>query len=184
MNNFKDLEVEIKVIIERLASELRTVQTGRATPVVLENIHVDAYGSKMHITHVAGVSVEDSKTLRVSPYDKSTMKDLEQAINQADLGLSVASDSEGLRVIFPILTTERRTQYVKIAKDKYEEAKIKIKLAREKSKREIEDESKSGGISEDVKLRSLEDLQKIVDKASAECEAMLSNKERELMGDN
>jgi ribosome recycling factor len=184
MNNFKDLESEIKVIVERLASELRTVQTGRATPSVLENIHVDAYGSKMHITHVAGISLEDSKTLRVSPYDKSTLKDLEQAINAADLGLSVSSDSEGLRVIFPSLTTERRVQYVKIAKDKYEEAKIKIKLARENAKREIEKSSKDGDISEDVKNKNLQDLQKIVDIASGECESMLVNKEKELMGEN
>jgi ribosome recycling factor len=184
MINFKDLEESIKIITERLSSEFKTIQTGRATPTVLENIHIDAYGSKMHISHVAGISVEDSKTLRVSPYDKGLLKELELSINQADLGLSLASDSEGLRIIFPVLTTERRVQYVKIAKDKFEDAKIKIKLAREECKRAIEKSSKDGDLSEDDKNSKLAELQKIVDKSNEQCESLLTHKEAELMGIN
>lgn len=180
MNKIKEMEEEIEVAIERLVSELRTVQTGRATPSVLENVHIDAYGSKMHISHVASIGVEDNKTLRVSPYDKSLLKDLEQGINNANLGLSVASDSEGLRVIFPMLTTERRVQYVKLAKDRLEEARIKIKLVRENTKKEIEKGEKDGDYGEDERNKYLEAMQKLVEESNNRCEALFRAKEEDL----
>ena len=142
MYNFQNFDSKIADSVERLASDLRSIQTGRATPMVLDNVMIDAYGSKMLVSHLASVGIEDAKTLRVTPFDKSVLKDLEQGINNANLGLSVASDSDGLRVIFPMLTTERRVQYVKLAKERYEDAKVKIKLSREDSKKDIEAKSK------------------------------------------
>lgn len=182
MYNFLSLDNKITEIFDRLQSDLRSIQTGRATPVVLDNVSVNAYGSKMSIAHLASVSLEDAKTLLVSPYDKALLKDIEQSINDANLGLSVAGGSDGLRVIFPMLTTERRTQYVKLAKERYEEAKIKIKLSREDSKKEIESKGKDGEYGDDEKKRLLDLLQSKVDNAHSECEAKLHKKETEIMG--
>ena len=182
MYNFQNFDLKIVDSVERLASDLRSIQTGRATPMVLDNVMIDAYGSKMLVSHLASVGIEDAKTLRVMPFDKSVLKDLEQGINNANLGLSVASDSDGLRVIFPMLTTERRVQYVKLAKERYEDAKVKIKLSREDSKKDIEAKSKEGAYGEDDKKKFLDTLQNKVDSAHASCEAMLSKKEGEIMG--
>ncbi len=184
MYNFNDFDNNIKEVMERLMSDMKSIQTGRATPMVLDNVYIDAYGSKMQLSHVASVSLEDSKTLLVVPYDKGVMKDLEQGINDANLGLSVAAGSEGLRVIFPMLTTERRTQYVKIVKEKLEDARIKIRGVREEAKREIESKAKEGAYGEDDKKRFLDTLQSKVDSANDAAEQSFKNKESDIMGDN
>ena len=183
MYTFDNFDKEIKNILERLILEMKSIQTGRATPIVLDNVHIDAYGSKMQISHLASIGVEDAKTLRITPYDKSVMKDLEQGINEANLGLSVASDSDGLRVIFPSLTTERRQQYVKIVKDQMEDAKIKIRSVRESSKKEIENKSKDGLYGEDDKKRFLDTLQIKVDKANLESTYLFQSKEKDILGE-
>ncbi len=184
MYTFNSFDEEIKNAMERLATEMKSIQTGRATPMVLDNVYIDAYGSKMQISHVASIGLEDAKTLLVTPYDKSVMKDLEQGINDANLGLSVAAGSEGLRVIFPMLTTERRTQYVKIVKDQLEDARIKIRGVREDAKKEIENKAKEGAYGEDDKKRFLDTLQAKVDKANSDAELAFKSKESEIMGDN
>lgn len=184
MYTFNNFDSEIKSAMERFALEMKSIQTGRATPMVLDNVYIDTYGSKMQLSHVASVNLEDAKTLLVTPYDKSVMKDLEQGINDANLGLSVAGGSEGLRVIFPMLTTERRTQYVKIVKEKLEDARIKIRGVREDAKKEIESKAKEGAYGEDDKKRFLDTLQAKVDAANDEAEAAFKSKESDIMGDN
>jgi ribosome recycling factor len=177
--NFSNFNEKAKDIAEFLSRDLKAVQTGRATPAILDSVYVEAYGSKMAIAHVASVVIEDAKTLRVSPYDKSVLKSLEQAVNDANLGVSVSADSEGLRVFFPQLTTERRTQYVKIIKDRLEDARIKLRGVREETKRDIEKEE----VSEDEKKRNLDDLQKKVDSENINLEAMFKTKEKEVLGE-
>ena len=183
MYNFQNLDNKIADSVERLGNDLKAIQTGRATPMVLDNVYVEAYGSSMLVSHVAGVTIEDAKTLRVSPYDKGVLKGLEQGINDANLGLSVSSDSEGLRVIFPSLTTERRSQYVKLAKERLEEAKVRNKMAREESKKEIESSAKDGAFGEDDKKRFLDTLQNKIDAANGLSENMFEKKQSEVMGE-
>jgi ribosome recycling factor len=180
--NFTNFDTKIEAATDWLAGEFRAVQTGRATPMVLDNINVEAYGSWMNISHVAAISIEDAKTLRVSPYDKSVIRDVEKAVNEADLGLSVSSDSDGLRINFPMLTTERRVQYVKIIKDRLEEGRIRVRAAREEAKREIEDGAKAGEYGEDEKKRYMDSLQAKVDTANNMLESQFANKEKEVMG--
>jgi ribosome recycling factor len=184
MYTFNNFDIEIKEAMERFLTEMKSIQTGRATPMVLDNVYIDAYGSKMQLSHVASVNLEDAKTLLVVPYDKGVMKDLEQGINDANLGLSVAAGSEGLRVIFPMLTTERRTQYVKIVKEKLEDVRIKIRGVREDAKKEIESKAKDGAYGEDDKKRFLDLLQSKVDAANDNAELAFKNKESDIMGDN
>lgn len=183
MYNFNNLDKKIEDIKSWLASEMKSIQTGRATPVVLDNVYVSAYGSMMQLSHLASVNIEDSKTLLVSPFDKSIMKDIEQAINDANLGLSVSSGSEGLRVNFPSLTTERRTQYVKIVKDKLEEARVRARSAREEVKKEIEKGGKDSLYGKDEEKRLLDTMQSKIDGANSLFEKMFTEKESEVMGE-
>ena len=115
--SFTSVETNKAKILEWLASEYRSIQTGRATPQVLDLVHIDMYGARTAIAHAASVTIEDPRTIRVSPWDKTIIRDIEKAINDADLGLSVSSDDAGLRVNFPMLTTETRQKLVKLWKD-------------------------------------------------------------------
>ena len=179
--NFQSFDGQIDKSVEWLHGEFKSIQTGMATPSVLDNIRIEAYGSLMEISHVAAINIEDAKTLRVSAYDKSQLKDLEEAINKADLGLSVANDGEGLRVMFPMLTTERRVQYVKIAKDRLEEAKVRIRMAREDAKKEIERGGKDSEYGKDEEKRYLDTLQAKMDSANLSLSLAFEHKENEIM---
>ena len=170
--NFKS---ELKKIEEWLSKEYSQIHTGRATPMVLDSIMVDSYGSRMPIKNVAQISIEDPKTLRVSPWDKSQIKGIEGAITESNLGLSVVSDGEGVRVIFPMLTTENRTKLVKILKEKMEDARISIRKERQS---EID---KTDDLPEDEKKRAKEDIQKCVDESNNNLESIFAKKETDLM---
>jgi len=179
--NFQNFDNQIDKAVEWLHGEFKSIQTGMATPSVLDNVRVVAYDSLMEISHLASVNIEDAKTLRIMPYDKSQLKDIEEGINKADLGLSVANDGEGLRVIFPLLTTERRVQYVKIAKDRLEEAKVRIRMAREDTKKEREKGSKEGEYGKDDEKRMLDTLQAKMDTANSSLTLAFEHKENEIM---
>ena len=133
MYNFNQVKEDKEKIMEWLKSEYRSIQTGRASPQVLDLVHVDMYGSRTQIAHAASISIEDPKTLRVAPWDKSIIRDIERAVNEADLGLSVSSDDQGIRVHFPALTTETRQKMVKVLKDKLEDGRIRVRALREET---------------------------------------------------
>lgn len=179
--NFSTAKAECKKIEEWLSKEYSQVHTGRASPMLLDSVHVDSYGSFMPIKNVAAVNIEDPKTLRIAPWDKSQIKEIERAIQAANLGLSVATDDMGIRVIFPMLTTERRTQLVKVLKEKMEEARVSVRKAREETWNDIQAKEKEGGMSEDEKFRLKDDLQKLVDETNANLEAIFAKKEHEVM---
>lgn len=173
--NTQNFIIELKKIEEWLSKEYSSVHTGRATPMILDSISVESYGSRMPIKNVASVTVEDSKTLRVSPWDKTQIKGIEIAISEANLGLSVLSDGEGVRVIFPMLTTENRAKLVKILKEKLEEARISVRKTRQA---EIEG---LDGLPEDEEKRAKDEIQKRVDEANSNLEAIFDKKESDLM---
>jgi ribosome recycling factor len=173
--NTTKFKTELKKIEEWLSKEYGSVHTGRATPMVLDSITIDSYGSRMPIKNIASVSVEDPKTLRVAPWDKNQIKEIENAVMEADLGLSVVSDSDGVRVIFPMLTTENRTKLAKILKERLEEGRISVRKARAE---EIDTLSE---MSEDEMKRAKEDIQKCVDEANQNLEAIFTKKEIEVM---
>lgn len=179
--NFSHTKAECKKVEEWLAKEYSQIHTGRASPALLDSVHVESYGSRMPVKNVASVNIEDPKTLRVAPWDKSQIKDIERAIQAANLGLSVATDDAGLRVIFPMLTTERRQSLVKVLKEKMEEARVSIRKVREEIWNDIQTKEKEGGMSEDEKFRHKDELQKIVDEANASLESLFAKKENEIM---
>lgn len=178
--NFAPLKTKAKEVEEWLKRELGGVRTGRATPVLLDTVQVEAYDSRMPISQVAAVSVEDARTLRISPWDGTLAKAIEKAIVQANLGVSVAVDDSGLRVAFPELTSERRTQLTKVAKTKFEEARVSLRGERDKVSSDLESKKKEGEISEDEKFRFKAEMQKIIDETNQNLEALYDKKEQEI----
>jgi len=178
---FTSLNNKLNEVEQRLSKEFSSIHTGRAIPALLDGVSVDSYGSKTAINHVAAVTTEDPRTLRVAPWDKTQIKDIEQAINAANLGVSVASDDQGLRVFFPELTTERRQSFMKIAKEKLEHARVSMRSEREKVWSDIQEKEKNGELSEDDKYRLKDELQKIVDEENNKLESMADKKEKEIM---
>ena len=177
MNEF---EKRLKEIEQWLGSEYASIRTGQATPALLDGVKVESYGSMMQINQVGSVGVEDARTLRVSPWDTSLIKALETAIRDADLGVSVATDSSGLRVIFPELTGERRAQLLKLAKSKLEDARVSVRAARDEIMKDIEKQEKEGELSEDEKFAQKDTIQKLVDAANRNLEAVYDKKEAEI----
>ena len=175
--NITNLDSGLKEVAEWLAREYSHVHTGRATPIVLDSVMVESYGSLQPIKNVGSITIEDARTLRVSIWDKSLIKEVEKAINASNLGLSVASDSEGARVIFPILTTENRSRLVKALKDKLEDARISARKEREAALSEL----KAADLPEDDERRMKDEIQKRVDGINAKLESIFESKETEVM---
>jgi len=180
--NFKSFEDAVKNTKDWLSKEYASLHTGAATPMVLDGIMVDSYGTKQPVKNVASISIEDPKTLRVIPWDKQQVKEIEKEIMTSDLGLSVAVDQTGIRVIFPMLTTENREKLVKVVKSKLEDARVTIKKNREDVIREIDRQAREGEMSEDEKVRAKENLQKLVDGANTDLESLFKSKESSIMG--
>lgn len=178
--NFTQFKHDTKETEEWLKREFSTIRTGRATPAILDGVKVEAYGSDMTITKVASVSVEDARSLRITPWDMSLVKAVEKGILVSDLGLSVAVDERGVRVNFPELTSDRRIALIKIAKQKLEDAKIALRAEREKVIKDIDNRKKDGTLSEDEQFRLRQDLQKILEDAGRVLEELFSKKEKEI----
>lgn len=181
MYDFSSFKNKIKVTEDWLSKELSQVRTGRATPTILDSVRVDAYGSEMPIQNVASVSSEDARTLRISPWDNSMVRPIEKAITVADLGLSVAVDDKGLRVSFPVLTTETRGQFVKMAKQKVEEAKVALRQERNKVNDDLQNSKKAGSLGEDDFLRAKTEVDKLTKEAGDKFDLLCDKKEKEIM---
>lgn len=181
--DFSSTVTQKNTIIDWLKSEYRSIQTGRATPQVLDLVHIDMYGSRTQIAHAAGITIEDPRTIRVAPWDKSIIGSMEKAINDADLGLSVSSDGEGLRVHFPSLTTETRAKLVKLLKDRLEDARVRVRALREETNKAIDKDEKDGVFGEDDKRAYRDEMQGIVDTVNNELEDLFQKKEKEVMGE-
>ncbi len=178
--NFNDLKNKLEEKVKWLSSELSSLRTGKASPVILDNVAVESYGSMMPITHVASIAIDDPKTLRITPWDKSMLVAIEKAIVYSNLGLSVSVVGVDVLARFPELTTERRVSLMKIAKEKLEEARISLRHERDEVWSDIQNKEKEGEISEDEKYRYKESVQKIVDEYNTKFDQMYDKKEKEL----
>ena len=178
--NFSPFKEEVVKIEEWLKKEFSSIRTGQATPALLDSINVDSFGTKSPISHVAGITTENARTLRIAPWDKGLIKDIEKSITIANLGVSVSTDDGGIRVHFPELTVERREILQKTLKEKLEKAKVSVRSERENVINELQTQEKDGDISEDERFRYKEELQKLVDDASSQFEALADKKEVEI----
>jgi len=178
MYDLQPFKTEAKQAEEWLAKEYSQIHTGRAAPVLLDGVTVEAYGSFQPLKNVASTTIEDPKTLRVVPWDKGQIKDIERSLHAANLGFSVVVDDSGIRVIIPALTTESRMNLVKIAKERLEDARITIRKARENALTRLKD----AGLPEDAVRNAKEDVQKITDGANNSAESLFKKKEAEILG--
>jgi len=163
-----------------LRGEYSGIRTGQAAPALLDAVRVENYGTLSPLNQVGSISVEDARTLRISPWDASNITAIERAVTEADLGVSVATDSSGLRVIFPELTSERRAQLEKLAKSKLEDARVRVKTARDEAVKQIDAAEKTGDISEDERFSQKEKVQDKVDAANKELESIYTAKTKEI----
>lgn len=180
--NFLNFKTALKKVEEFLGKEYNQLNIGRASPMVLDGVTVESYGSYVPLKNVASVSIEDPKTLRIAPWDKNQIKSIEKAVIGSNLGLSVATDDMGIRVIFPQLTTETRQTLVKVLKEKLEEQRIVARREREIVFRDVETKEKEGKMTEDERFRAKEELQKIINETNKNLETIFEKKQKEVMG--
>lgn len=179
--DFKELKEKVQSTEKWLSEEYFSVRTGRATPALLDGVRVESYGAKVPLNQVASISMEDARTLRLVPYDISQIKEIENAISTANLGVSAGADEKGIRVSFPELTSESRQQLLKVVGDKLENARIALRQVRDDVWEDIQEKEKAKEISEDDKFDAKEAMQKIVDEGNNTLEAVAQKKEREIL---
>lgn len=178
--DFSTFKKRITGVEEWLKKELSGIRTGRATIALLDSVTVDVYGAKSPLTQNASITIEDPRTLRIAPWDKSIISAIEKGITLADIGVSTSADSEGMRVIFPDLTSETRLKLVKQAKAKIEEAKVTLRLERSKISKDIDEQEKNAGMPKDDAKRYRDEMQKMVDAASKSFDELGVLKEKEI----
>jgi len=177
----KTAEQKMTRSIEAFKTELQKIRTGRAHPGILDQVHVDYYGSMVPISQVANVTLLDARTISVQPWEKGMGAKIEKAIRESDLGLNPSSQGDLLRVPMPALTEERRKELTKVVRHSGEEAKIAVRNLRRDANDHAKRLTKEKAISEDEERRSLDDLQKLTDRTIAEIDRLTSAKEAEIM---
>ena len=177
----QNADQKMKKSIESLQHDLAKVRTGRAHPSLLDQIHVDYYGSPTPLSQVANLTLIDARTIGVQPWEKPMIGKVEKAIRDCDLGLNPASQGEIIRVPMPALTEERRKELIKVVKHEGEGAKVAVRNLRRDANGHLKDALKAKTISEDEERRAQDDVQKLTDKAIVEIDKLLAQKEQELM---
>ena len=162
-------------------NDLHTLRTGRATTALVENILVDAYGSKMEIKALGNMTLTDARSIVIDPWDKSLMKEVEKALTEARLGTNPTVDGAVIRLSFPAPTEESRKQVVKMLKEKLQEAKIALRKVRETIRETVMANEKSGKFSEDERFRMQTELDEMTKEFTARLETMAVEKEKEIM---
>ncbi|MCF2718642.1 MULTISPECIES: ribosome recycling factor [Paenibacillus] len=176
----KSAEERMQKAIQALQRDLASLRAGRATPALLDRVQVEYYGAMTPVNQLANINTPDTRTLMIQPWDKSSLADIERAIQKSDLGLTPSNDGNTIRLSIPALTEERRTDLVKLTKKNGEEAKIAIRNIRRDANDDIKKLEKSD-ISEDESRKHQEDIQKTTDKFIAEVDKVLAAKEKEIM---
>jgi ribosome recycling factor len=175
-------EAKSKEVVEWLEKEYTGIRSGQATPALLDSVRVQSYGSSMSLNQISSIGIEDARTLRIVPWDASQISAIETAIRDSNLGLSLATDSAGVRAIFPELTSERRAQLLKLAKSKLEDARVSLRSVRDEVMKQLDKLEKDGEISEDEKFAVKESIQKIVEATNRTLENHFEKKETEVNG--
>jgi ribosome recycling factor len=172
---------KMRKAVTHLQSEFAALRTGRASSSVVEKLRVDAYGSDVPLQQLAGFGVPEPRVLTISPYDKGTIKAIEKAILQSDLGVNPSNDGQVIRLVFPELTEDRRKELVKVARNRAEEGRVAVRNARRHARHELEGLEKDGEISKDDLDRTEKDLEKRTHEVVAEIDELLKHKEQELL---
>lgn len=167
--------------IQALKENFASVRTGRANAMVLDRISVDYYGTPTPINQMAGIKTPDAHMLVIEPWDKSSLKDIEKALLESDLGVTPNNDGTVIRLPFPALTEERRRELAKQCKGYAEEARVAIRNARRDANGNVEKAKKNDGLPEDEAKRAETEIQKLTDGYVGKIDALLKSKEAEVM---
>jgi ribosome recycling factor len=169
--------------IEHTRGEFSSIRTGRAAPALVEKLRVDYYGSEVPLQQLAGIQIPEAKLMVITPYDKSSMKAIEKAIQHSDLGVNPNNDGAVIRLVFPPLTGERRKELIKVAHHKAEDGRVAVRNLRRSARKDLEALEKDGDITSDELERAEKDLERITHEFVADIDRLLQHKEEELRGD-
>lgn len=177
----RDAEKRMQKTVESLKHEMSKIRTGRANASLLDHVQVDYYGNLTPLTQLANITSSDSRTLLVTPWEKSMVAAVEKAILTSDLGLNPATAGAAIRVPMPALTEERRKEMIKIVRGEAEQGRVSIRNVRRDANNQLKELVKDKAIPEDEERRASDVIQKLTDKYIAEVEVVLSEKEKDLM---
>jgi ribosome recycling factor len=177
----KTAEQKMGKSVESLKGELHKIRTGRAHPGILDQVHVDYYGSMVPIGQVANVTLLDARTISVQPWEKGMGAKIEKAIRESDLGLNPAAQGDLLRVPMPALTEERRKDLTKVVRHTGEEAKIAVRSIRRDANDHLKKLLKDKEVSEDDERRAQDEVQRLTDRTIAEIDRLVHAKEAEVL---
>lgn len=179
----EDVAERMAKAVERTQVEFSGVRTGRANPAFVEKLIVDYYGSEVPLQQIAGFNVPEARMLVIQPYDATTIKAIEKAIQNSDLGLNPSNDGKVIRLSFPALTVERRKEYVKMVKHMAEDGRVAVRNLRRAARHDLEALEKDGDMSADDLDWAEKELDKLTAAQVAAIDNALEHKERELLGD-
>lgn len=177
----EDTREKMAKAVEHTSVDLSTVRTGRATPSLVEKLKVDYYGTPTPLQQIAGIGTPEPRLLVITPYDKTSMKAIEKAIQESDLGINPQNDGTVIRLSVPALSEERRRELAKQAKHKAEEGRIAIRNIRRQSRHELEGFEKDGDVGMDEIDRAEKGLDKLTAEHIAKVDEMLQHKEADLL---
>ena len=179
--DFNEFESKIDKTISVLKESLSEIRAGRANPAILNKVSVEYYGTPTPINQVAGISIPEARLIVIQPWDASILKEIERAILAADIGINPNNDGKVIRLPFPELTEERRTELVKEIKKMAEESKVAIRAIRRDAIDKAKTMQKNSEITEDDLRNAEETVQKLTDKKIEEIDKILANKEKEIL---
>ncbi|EKD64575.1 MAG: hypothetical protein ACD_50C00343G0010 [uncultured bacterium] len=182
-NVLGETQRKMRSVLEIIRADLATVRTGRATPSLVENIVIKAYGGaqKLKLMEMATIATSDSQTLVISPYDKSVLDEIARGIMEANIGLTPSSDGNVIRINIPPLSEERRQELIRVMKQKLENGRIQIRQVRHEAMDIVKKQFTDKEISQDDLTRLEKEIQKATDDTMAAIEAMRERKEEELL---
>jgi ribosome recycling factor len=177
----REAEGKMKKSVEALRHNLSTIRTGRASPALVEHLPVDAYGSSMPLNQLAGISVPEARLIVIQPYDGSTVKAIEKAIQNSELGINPSNDGRVIRWVIPQLTEERRRDLTKLVRNRVEESKVALRNIRREALDDLRQLAHEKMISEDDQRRGQEKLQEQTDRFARDLDQIGGTKEAEVM---
>lgn len=178
---YKNIEEKMKKTISVLKQELSRLRAGRANPAILDKVTVDYYGTATPINQLANISIPEARVIVIQPWDVNALKDIEKAIQKSDIGINPNNDGKVIRLIFPILTEERRKELTKVVKKYGEDSKIAIRSIRREAIDEYRVLKKESEITEDDLRNTEKDIQALTDKYIAEIDSTTESKEKEIL---
>jgi ribosome recycling factor len=174
-------EEKMKKALESVAREFSEIRTGRASPHLVEGLHIDYYGTPTLLKQLASISTTDAHLIVIQPWDITCVAEIEKAILKSNLGITPSNDGKLIRLSFPPLSKERRQELAKVVHKMAEEGRVSLRTIRRDAKESLEKLEKDKAIPEDDKFRGIDELQKLVDRYIAKIDELLKNKEKEIL---